>query len=174
VSFLTTDEVPAGERPCSRCGERPRLDGQRWCRDCLSAAQRDRRAARRAPGLAVNGTMPPPSPSVGPEADESRDPLCRPSGAPRVVPEAQHARRASTGDQPAIGDVGHSPDATAAAVERYQRARTELDRVTRFTDWRRSCYSPSVVLTPFVDTVTRAQAECRRLGVAENRLRDLR
>lgn len=37
--------------------------------------------------------------------------------------------------------------------------------MTRETDWRRSCYSPPVVLVPLVDAVARARAECQALGV---------
>ncbi len=33
---------------CTHCQGNPRLPGQRWCRQCLTAAQRDRRAAQRA------------------------------------------------------------------------------------------------------------------------------
>src|SRR5919198_3252156 len=33
---------------CTRCRLAPRLAGQRWCRQCLTAAQRDRRATQRA------------------------------------------------------------------------------------------------------------------------------
>jgi hypothetical protein len=33
---------------CSRCGQAPRLPKQRWCRACLYAYKRDRRARLRA------------------------------------------------------------------------------------------------------------------------------
>lgn len=35
-------------RLCTRCQHNSRLPGQRWCRQCLTASQRDRRAAQRA------------------------------------------------------------------------------------------------------------------------------
>ena len=50
-------------------------------------------------------------------------------------------------------------------ADRYRHAKGELDRVTRETDWRRTCYSPPVVLAPLVAAVTRARAECQALGV---------
>src|SRR5574337_727528 len=47
-------------RPCSRCQHTPRLPSQRWCRACLTEAQRLRRAASRD---AVRVTAPLMSPA---------------------------------------------------------------------------------------------------------------
>lgn len=38
---------------CTRCRTAPRLPQQRWCRACLTASQRQRRAVRRAQATAV-------------------------------------------------------------------------------------------------------------------------
>lgn len=54
---------------------------------------------------------------------------------------------------------------SAHAYQRWQVARTELDQVTRETDWRRSDWAPSFILQPLLDAVTRAEDECRLLGV---------
>src|SRR5262245_2447231 len=37
-------------RVCNRCRREPRIRGQRWCRQCRTAAQRDRRARMRVEG----------------------------------------------------------------------------------------------------------------------------
>jgi hypothetical protein len=42
------DELCNTAPHCTRCQDNPRLPGQRWCRVCLTAAQRQRRTARRA------------------------------------------------------------------------------------------------------------------------------
>ncbi len=47
---MTSARSPAPEeraQNCSRCGEHPRLPWQRWCRRCLTGAQRLRRATER-------------------------------------------------------------------------------------------------------------------------------
>lgn len=73
-----TDAV-SDEKLCSRCQARPRLAGQRWCRACLTAYNRQRREERRAsvtqvpvvtapvtpPGLLVCGKEAPPGFPVG-------------------------------------------------------------------------------------------------------------
>ena len=66
-------------------------------------------------------------------------------------------------DQPPQGPA--PTVALTEALDRYRHAKAELDRVTRETDWRRTCYSPPVVLAPLVAAVTRARAECQALGV---------
>ena len=43
----TVDLPQAPVAPCSKCRTSPRLPGQRWCRRCLTEAQRARRAAAR-------------------------------------------------------------------------------------------------------------------------------
>ena len=147
------------ERPGTRCRELPRLDGQRWCRLCLTASQRDRRAARRAEvpaRLAVSEGTAAATPAPRPLAS-------RPLGAP----EPHSALRAGPGEAVRTTHVPGPADAVtqAQALERYRRARAKLDRVTRETDWRRGRYSPPVVLAPLVDAVNRARAECQALGV---------
>src|SRR5574337_583552 len=42
-----TQEVSVQPRPCSRCQHTPRLPSQRWCRACLTEAQRLRRQQAR-------------------------------------------------------------------------------------------------------------------------------
>ena len=42
---------------CTRCQSNPRLPKQRWCRQCLTSAQRQRRTAQRA-GQADDATSP--------------------------------------------------------------------------------------------------------------------
>jgi hypothetical protein len=43
---------------CSRCQKSPRLPRQRWCRQCLTSAQRQRRRAARQETLADEATAP--------------------------------------------------------------------------------------------------------------------
>ncbi|MBI4636286.1 MAG: hypothetical protein HY727_08050 [Candidatus Rokubacteria bacterium] len=129
--MTNTAPSPPASRPCSRCGEEPRLPRQRWGRACLTAAQRARRAARRAAH---------PHP-----------------GEPPAKPSAL---------------TPPSPTAEAEALDRYRRARAELDLVTRETDWRRSRYTPAQVLRPLVDAVTQAEAACRGLAVPMDALKD--
>jgi hypothetical protein len=58
------------DSPCTRCQVNPRLPGQRWCRDCLSQYQRERRAQQttatvgqhEASGLAPGVIQPSPTP----------------------------------------------------------------------------------------------------------------
>jgi hypothetical protein len=40
---------------CSRCHQAPRLTRQRWCRTCLTAYKRDRRARLQARGTGADG-----------------------------------------------------------------------------------------------------------------------
>ena len=61
--------------------------------------------------------------------------------------------------------AGSSETLAVAALATYHAAVTELDRMARETDWRRSRYTPSTVLAPLQRAVTQAEAECRRLGV---------
>ncbi len=166
----TRDGFRDGGCPCSRCGERPRLDGQRWCRACLTAARRERRAARRVAGqsraaLAGGATMPSSLPRAVAEPAGTGDLPTHPSLVARGVPGAHVARLVASGEAPPKVPVHRLRDAETEALARYRRAQATLDRVTRETDWRRSCYSPGVVLAPIVDAVTRARAECLALGV---------
>lgn len=120
---------------CTRCAAEPRVRGQRWGRRCLTAHQRERRAARRALRQA-------PDPSAGVVAVE-------PSPVTQPAPD----------DASALGLDARD------ALARYRQAVTELDRVTRETNWRRSRYSPSMVVGPLHEAVTRLASECRRLGI---------
>jgi hypothetical protein len=185
------------EGHCSRCRERPRLDGQRWCRGCLTAAQRDRRqavhqsmASEPAPGVRRSRrrddvTRPPipavgtidtrPGPEVGvparpisarvelSEGPGTVLPVLPHSGRPDGVPEPPGGPLAGSGD--AMRPLLAPTDAMTAALNCYRRAKGELDRVTRETDWRRTCYTPAAVLAPLVAAVTRAHAMCRALGL---------
>lgn len=142
-------------RPCTRCRECPRLPGQRWCRACLTEAQRNRRARVRATGQSVEITEPA-------TAQRSVDPAREP---------VTHLDTWQSGELQ--GAVTHPVSASPAAdaLERYSRAKAELDRVSRETDWRRSRYTPGQILTPLAEAVTQAEAECRRLGVPDDVLK---
>jgi len=132
---MRTVEI-AAVRHCSRCKVQPRLHGQRWCRTCLTAAQRDRRAVERD-----RRTV---------QLDHRAAPASDQTPAPTGVTQAE--------------TVLAGGPATAAVVA-YRHAVAELDRATR-QDWRRSKFPPSTVLAPLVRAVTQAGAECRRLGVS--------
>lgn len=160
----------SGRCLCSRCGERPRLARQRWCRACLTAAQRERRAARRAEGqsraaLAGAATMPLSSPRAVAETGGTGDPPSHPSLVAPGVPEARVARLVGSGEVSPTLPIHRLHDGATEALDRYRRAQAELDRVTHGTDWRRSLYAPPTVLQPLVDAVARARAECRALGL---------
>ena len=95
--------------PCSRCRGEPRLPRQRWGRRCLTAAQRDRRAAKRAERGPIRGNSVPSVP----------------------------AHNTANSDQPAVAQDGVTQSLGEEALTRYRRAVAELARVTRETDWRR-------------------------------------
>lgn len=191
------------ERPCTRCHERLRLPGQRWCRACLTVSQRDRRRARRSalaseraprdgfsrqPESATERAVIPPSEIIlerRPGGCRDRPRLARPgpcgrlgrawrcfvllSRRPLVAPEPRSALLEGASEA-ARTPYGPAPaDAMTKALDRYRCAKAELDRVTRQTAWRRSCYSPGAVLAPLVSAVTRARAECQALGLTPDR-----
>src|SRR5436190_17085692 len=124
VAMTVGNSGSAGHH-CSRCAQAPRLSGQRWCRKCLTAAQRERRATRRL--------------DAGEPVPDRGEPIPV-TQAPATLPA----------------------DPITIALAAYRAAVTELDRVTRETDWRRSRYTPSTVLGPLHRAVTQADAECRR------------
>jgi hypothetical protein len=49
--------APVVRMVCTRCQDNPRMPKQRYCRQCMTATQRDRRAARRA-ARAADATAP--------------------------------------------------------------------------------------------------------------------
>jgi hypothetical protein len=141
------------ELACSRCHEEPRLPGQRWCRRCLTTAQRARRGARRAAKASETSDA-----TLG-AAEASIDLVA--SGEQSVV---THPSEASL--RPDAGG-----DLASDALERYRQAVAEFERVSHETDWRRSKWAPPIILRPIMRAITHAEAECRQLGVAQDALR---
>jgi len=127
---------------CSRCRDRARLPGQRWCRECLTTAQRVRRAARRAEKPTSAPTAPLSAPPSAVEARETAGPLSYLPAETAGVPGARSTPLGGANDTPAMLDVGDSRDAKTQALERYLRARAELDRV--WSRWLRATSAAAV------------------------------
>jgi hypothetical protein len=147
---------------CTRCRLVPRLTGQRWCRQCLTAAQRDRRAAQRA--ARSEAVSMPVTPAV-----LQAIPLITQASAP-VRPEAEQGLTEalqvplSPGAAPPAGlsvGVTHAQRqallAYCIAVQEYE-ARRRIDRGWMPMD-------RSTVLVPLWQKVKAAQRRCHALGV---------
>ena len=101
---------------CTRCQDTPRLPRQRWCRSCLTSAQRERRAAQRlaqADDLTVPVTQAAiPAMSHVPQDDGW--------AAARALPEALPVRP----DTPQPAEASSPPrSAYHAALQAYESLR---------------------------------------------------
>ena len=149
---------------CSRCQSAPRLPRQRWCRQCLTSAQRQRRSTARQAAQAGDATA-----SVTPAALQALAPMTQ---AP-VRPEAKQVctDTCQPALSPAVGQAaGVSAGVTQAqrqallayrtAVQEYE-ARRQIDRGWMPMD-------RSTVLVPLWQKVEEAKRRCRVLGVDPN------
>jgi hypothetical protein len=88
---------------CTRCQDNPRLPHQRWCRSCLTEAQRERRAARRAAQA---------------EAAQALHAVTRHSQALQRLPQAPTAP-AQAPAPPRSHDISQALQAYRAAMHEY-------------------------------------------------------
>ncbi|MDI3467902.1 MAG: hypothetical protein OJF50_006723 [Nitrospira sp.] len=150
------------ERPCSKCGERPRAHKQRWCPVCRAEWKRAHRhqATRKNPlGNTLNASdgtgNSAPSHGISPAVDErpdaflgmAADPISQPHGRPVVPPEEADN---------ALSELSH-------AWEEYEAARSR--------DWRTSRHAPGTILGPFAQRLRAAETRCRQLGLTVSRVR---
>jgi len=173
---MTTSDVL-----CHRCRTRPRAAGQRWCRECRTDAQRDRRERLRARAATSGGeitpvTAEPPERAPhdvdaglsstaavlqraaleGPDDELAPD---VPIETHIIVPDAEPAELNGAPATRPPDDV-----AIAAALARLRDAEAAYERA-RARDWRCSPGAPAIVLQPLAEAVRQARAACRQLGV---------
>ena len=128
-------------RTCTRCGERPRVHNQRWCRVCRAAWKRDQRIQRKAAPVpqshVESDSIPPGTPTpVGRETGNTAPPITK-------------------GPDPA--EVHRAREAYRFAVAEYERAKNR--------NWYQSPNPPGVVLVPLWCRVEAAKRHLCALGV---------
>ena len=110
---------------CKRCQNAPRLPGQRWCRACLTAAQRQRRAARRAAqaeaSLPGHPAPSPVSPPVTQTSAQTLQAVTHPLQAPQHLPQAPTAPVQAPAP-PRSHDITQALQAYRAAMQEYHAA----------------------------------------------------
>jgi hypothetical protein len=166
-ALLTTPAV------CTRCQHAPRLPKQRWCRACLTAAQRQRRAdkhrgqvggafapvthaAMQEMSYVPQGNAQAPATAL-PDAQQGRTAACPPALAPKVAQAAGASAGVTQAQRQALLVY-------QAAVQEYEARRTikpgwlSRDR--------------SAILNPLALRVERARQRLAILGIDPQELKE--
>jgi hypothetical protein len=144
---------------CTRCQVSPRLPKQRWCRPCLTAAQRARRAAQHtAQSTAVATPVTPTArlalAPVRPETEQELSEPLRVPLSPRAAPPAGLSVGVTQAQKQALL-------AYCTAVQEYE-AKRRIDRGWMPMD-------RSTVLVPLGQKVEAARRRCLVLGLDPER-----
>ena len=120
--------------PCTRCQVNHRIPGQRWCRQCLTASQKQRRAARRAepeaaPPIPVTHAATQRLPGVTHPPQALQEPSPGSTGTPPLTPLADPQALQALADQvqalmvslraKALTAYRNAQDAYARAEQQY-------------------------------------------------------
>ena len=129
------------QRCCTRCGERPRVRNQCWCRACRAAWKRDQRLQRKVASV--------PQMQVGNASTTPVTPT-------RIVRELGNTC-SPVANGPDSAEVQLAREAYRIAIAEYERAKNR--------NWYRSPNAPGMVLGPLWTRVEAAEQHLLTLGV---------